>query len=335
MKRAEVIAGVILAAVVLQAACGPPAERIAEPEGEAADADEIVAAEARPPINAANAFYYYADVEAAWRFYTDVMGFETAADYGFAKIMRVAPASYLTLVNAADGMHTADEPKTVTLAIVTDEVEGWYEYLTTAGVPMQADLGAVDPAAAHVGFVAVDPEGYYLEFERFQRHPENERLLPVLAAIEPLYPGAGAGTARPAELGVRATVQWLYFDDTAATNSFYERLLGTGPIVDQGWAWAYPLSESGFLGVVDGKRGLHQVTADKGVTLSLIVDDIEAWYELLRSDEEFEWRSDEIGDESGRVRTFVGYDPEGYYLEWDEFLDVEGNEEMTRQLGAR
>ena len=43
-----------------------------------------------PDILATNAFYYYEDVESAWTFYTDVMGFETAADYGFAKIMRVS-----------------------------------------------------------------------------------------------------------------------------------------------------------------------------------------------------------------------------------------------------
>jgi len=334
VRHPKAVAGVILAAALLQGACGPSAESEAVPEAEAAGADEAVAAEDRPAIIAANAFYYYADVEAAWRFYTDVLGFETAADYGFAKIMRVAPASYLTLVNAADGMHAADEPKTVTLAIVTDELEGWYEYLVGAGVPMRAELGAVDPEAAHVGFVAVDPEGYYLEFERFQPHPENERLLPALEAIEPLYPGAAATTARPAGLGVRATVQWLYFSDTVATNQFYERLLGTGPIVDQGWAWAYPLSATGFLGVVDGTRGLHQASEDKGVTLSLIVDDIEAWYAVMRGLDDFEWRSEEIGDESGRVRVFVGYDPEGYYVEWDEFLDVEGNEELVRQLGA-
>lgn len=332
MKRPCSVGRTVLVAALLHGACGPAVESPPDPPA----ASEIPAdAEERPPIVASNAFYYYADVEAAWRFYADVLGFETTADYGFAKIMRVAPASYLTLVDAAEGMHSADEPKTVTLAIVTDEVEGWYAYLTAAGVPMRGGLGEVDLEAAHVGFVVVDPEGYFLEFERFQPHPENDRLLPLLDELEPLYPGDGAATTRPAQLGVRATVQWLYFRDTAATNDFYERLLGTPPIVDQGWAWAYPLSASGFLGVVDAKRGLHQASDDKGVTLSLIVDDIDAWYELVRGLDGFEWRSEGIGDESGRVRVFVGYDPEGYYLEWDEFLDVEGNEELMRQLGAR
>ena len=48
--------------------------------------------------------------------------------------------------------------------------------------------------------------------------------------------------------------------------------------------------------------------------------------------EDFRFRTEEIGDESGRVRTFVGYDVEGYFLEWDTFLDVEGNEALVALL---
>jgi hypothetical protein len=66
--------------------------------------------------------------------------------------------------------------------------------------------------------------------------------------------------------------------------------------------------------------------------VSLFVDDVDAWFEYMQGADGFELRSEEIGDESGRVRVFVGYDPEGYFLEWDTFLDVEGNEELLRQL---
>ena len=41
-----------------------------------------------------------------------------------------------------------------------------------------------DPAGPHDGFVVVDPEGYYLEFERFNPHEENTELMPVLDGIE-------------------------------------------------------------------------------------------------------------------------------------------------------
>ena len=254
----------MLIAGALLAACAPSPD--AEPPPSLGGVTDEETASLPPTITATNAFYYYADVEAAWHFYTDVVGLRTVADYGFAKIMQVASRSYLTLVDAERGMHSADEPKTATLALVTDQVEGWYEYLSAAGVPMRAELEAeLDPSAPHVGFVAIDPEGYYLEFERFQPHPENERLLPALNAVEPLFPAPGLATERPAELGIRATILWLYYRDTAAINAFYERLFGTAPIVDQGWATAYQLSDSGFLGPVDGARGLHQASDDKGV----------------------------------------------------------------------
>ena len=36
--------------------------------------------------------------------------------------------------------------------------------------------------------------------------------------------------------------------------------------------------------------------------------------------------------ESGLVRTLVGYDPDGYFLEWDTFLDLEGNERLIELI---
>ena len=109
-----------------------------------------------PNIQATNGFYYYRDVNAAWAFYREILGLETVADYGFAKIMRVARNTYLTLVDAASGMHDADEPKSVTLAMVTDEVAEWYEYLVGAGVPMHKGY-TPKPGSNHDGFVALGP----------------------------------------------------------------------------------------------------------------------------------------------------------------------------------
>ena len=320
MKGVWITCGVCLA---LLAGCG------SEPSTEDAMDDGAEATEATVPgLQASNAFYYYADVEAAWAFYRDILGFETVADYGFAKILRVAPSSYLTLVDAERGMHTAEEPKSVTLAVVTEQVEGWYAYLTEAGVPMRAEYTPRE-GRPHDGFVAIDPEGYYLEFERFNPHPENEALLPMLSAIEPLYDADGA---RPAELGVQATVLWLYYRDLDVMQAFYEDLLGVDLLVDQGWAKVYPVAGSGFLGLVDGKRGLHQATEEKGVTVSFFTDDVDAWLAHVAARPDIELRTPKVTGESGRVRVFVAYDAEGYFLEWDTFLDVEGNETLLRLL---
>ena len=116
--------------------------------------------------------------------------------------------------------------------------------------------------------------------------------------------------------------------------AFYEELLGVPLTVDQGWAKVYRTSETGFIGLVDGARGLHQATELAGVTISFFTDDVDAWADRARA-QGLELRSDEVGDESGRVRTFVAYDPGGYFLEWDTFLDVEGNERLVELLDRR
>ncbi len=51
-----------------------------------------------PTILANNAFYYYEDVETAEQFYVTTLGLRTVSDFGFAKILQVAPTSFLTLV---------------------------------------------------------------------------------------------------------------------------------------------------------------------------------------------------------------------------------------------
>lgn len=289
-------------------------------------------------ILATNAFYYYADVEAAWEFYTRVLGFETVADYGFAKILHVAPTSYLTLVDEARGMHDSSEPKSVTLAVVTEEVEGWWEYLSEVGVEIRSPLGEVGTGRPHDGFVAVDPEGYLLEFERFNPHPENEKLMPVLERTAALFPlpevetAPGILTSRPSHLGVKATVLWLYYRDLEAIQRFYRNAMGEEIIVDQGWAQVFPASPTGFLGFVDGERGLHSATEEKAVTVSFFTAELDGWFSYLQTVSGFTLRTPEISSEGDFVHTFVGYDPEGYFLEWDTFLDVPSNGILFQRL---
>jgi catechol 2,3-dioxygenase-like lactoylglutathione lyase family enzyme len=287
-------------------------------------------------IVANNAFFYYADLDAAWRFYSETLGFETVADYGFAKIMRLAGTSYLTLVDAESGMHSADEPKTVAIALITDELDEWYDYLVAAGVTMRSSSYEPTPGSPHDGFVAVDPEGYYLELERFNPHPENQQLMPILDRLESVMPPEDFATNRPAKLGVKATVLWLYTPDVEAMSRFYEEVMGFEQTVDQGWAKIHASSPTGFIGPVDGARGMHSWTEEKGVTVSFFTDDLDSWFSYLKGQSQFEWRSEEIVEESrAGARVFVGYDPDGYFIELDEFFAAEGNERLLASLAGQ
>lgn len=237
-------------------------------------------------------------------------------------------------------MHSSGEPKSVTLAIVTEEVEEWWSYLSGLDVPMRSPLGEVGTGRPHDGFVAVDPEGYLLEFERFNPHPENESLLPILAEREAITMAEGTEvapglrTTRPSDLGVQATVLWLYYRDLQAIEAFYREALGREIVVDQGWAKVFPTSPTGFIGFVDGERGLHSAVEEKAVTVSFFTPVLEPWLEHLQGVSGFSFRTEEITSEGDFVHTFVGYDPEGYFLEWDTFLDVPSNSLLLSLMGS-
>ncbi len=279
-------------------------------------------------VRAGNVFLYYRDLERAAEFYTRTLGIEQVADHGIARILRLGTDAYLTLVDDAAGMHSADEPKTVALALLTDQLDEWYAYLQEQNVPIKYDYRP-QPGSAHDGFVAVDPEGYLLEFERFNQHPENERLLPLLEQAETL-PAAGAA---PAGLGFKAAVTWLYYKNIWDVQPFYENVLGLELIADQGWTKIYQLTPTAFIGLVDERRGMHAFTEEKAVTLSFLVDDLDGWFDYARTHRPLELRGDSLktGPER-KYRAFVGYDPGGYFLEFDRFYAHPDNGKLLEYL---
>lgn len=282
-------------------------------------------------LKANNVLYYYRDLAAAKHFYHELLGFDLVEDYGFAALFQVASSSFMMLIDASIGRHSADEPKTVTTAFVTDEPEAWYHYLTAQGVQMVHEFNT-QAGQAHDGFVIVDPEGYYLEFERFNTHPQNARLLPVLDKLASHYPVAEQATLRPSTLGVKATITWLYYQDLARAQRFFEDTLGLTLVVDQGFAQIYPTSHSGFLGPVRAGEGLHAYTAEKGVTVSFFTEQIDEWFAYLQTRPEFALQNDAVQLELDSVRDFLGFDPEGYFIEFDLFLPHPKNATLRKRL---
>ena len=55
-----------------------------------------------------------------------------------------------------------------------------------------------------------------------------------------------------------------------------------GLTVDQGWAWIYQTSPSGYIGQVDKTRGMHSFTEQKAVTASFFTDDLEGWFSYVK-----------------------------------------------------
>jgi catechol 2,3-dioxygenase-like lactoylglutathione lyase family enzyme len=281
-------------------------------------------------IQANLVFFYYPDLDEAEKFYAHLMGFEKVLDYGFARIFRLSPSTYIGLVDETKGMHDPSEPKSVTLSFATNEVDRWFEYLTDQGVPIHRPLS--DSSRIPIkGFVALDPAGYYLEFETFLEHPQNALLHEHLASSQALYPLPQQDTTRPAECGILANVIWLYYKDIPEAQAFYENTFGFKLLVDQGFAWVYSSSSTGFIGLVDEAQGLHRFSPEKAVNVCFLTDQIDQWYDHVVA-KKVKIRDALEKAESIPVKTFVALDPGNYFLEFDHFLEDPKNQRIRELL---
>ena len=272
---------------------------------------------------ASNVLFYYSDLENATKFYNKILGLRIVADYEFAKIMQVSPKSFITLVDANKGMHTADEPKTTAVALITDQLDEWWDYINTQDVVLRSNSYSPVEGRPHDAFVIIDPEGYFLEFERFNVHEENKLLIPILNKTTTLYPEAEK-TNVPPGLGFKATVVWFYYKNIGRIQKFYENVIGLDLLVDQGPVKIYQVGPSGYFGLVDEQHGMHNFTKKKAVTISFITTEIDKWYTHLSNQNDIRMRSKKIEIEEN-YQTFIAYDPGGYYLKWSVFNNVPDN----------
>ena len=281
-------------------------------------------------IEATHIFMYYKDLLGAQNFYEGTLGFKRVLDYGFATIHQISPTSYIGLVDEAKGMHKTNEPKTVTLSFITKEIDEWYQYLNDKGLQMHHPLG---DATRHPtrGFVTYDPEGYFLEFETFLQHEQNDKLRWQLDKTKAVYPGKCQKTTRPEKLGIQGNIIWLYYKDLAAAQRFYGRIMGLKLLTDQGFAKVYSSSKTGFIGLVDEAQGLHCFSEEKSVTIAFITDDVKRWFSHL-NDADVKFHTPSIMVEGDAVENFVAYDVGGYLVEFDRFLDHQRNQDILNSL---
>jgi len=281
-------------------------------------------------LKANHLFLYYKDLPRAQAFYESTLGLKCVLDYGFASIHQISPTTYVGLVDEAKGMHKASEPKSVTLSFITEEIDAWFSYLKEENVAMHRPLG---DATRHPtrGFVALDPEGYFLEFETFLPHEQNHALMQHLGKSSAFYPSEDSGTTRPGTLGLQGNVIWLYYQELAAAQQFYEEVMGFQLVTDQGFAKVYASSDTGFIGLVDAAQGLHSFSEKKAVTVCFFTDDITGWFEHFKN-KGVELHISSIMIENEAVEIFVAYDIGGYFLEFDRFLDNEKNQGILKTI---
>lgn len=214
-------------------------------------------------IEAQTTHFFYANVEAAANFYANTLGLKNVGDNRF----QIGENVFLQ-VNLISEKHPVNQAKSTAIAFLTDQLPAWYEYLQSKAVEIKYTYKPKE-GGPHDGFVAIDPEGYLLEFEQFKQHPENELFMAALA-LNPRIETAVEG------LSFYGSITWTYHQDMLRQENFYNETLGFQLVADQGWTKIYQTSSSGFIGLVDERRGMENYADEKAVELEWKVNDLSA-----------------------------------------------------------
>jgi len=213
-------------------------------------------------ISSQTTHFYYNDLPRAVNFYRDLLSLQQVD----STLFRIGKDSFLRL-HEVNEQHPEGQPKSTAIALLTDQLPQWYEAVKQLGIEIRYTYKPKE-GGPHDGFVALDPEGYLLEFETFKQHPENELLMAVLGDSEKIPVSNG--------LSFMGSITWTYHKDVLQMQNFYEEVLGFCLVADQGWTKIYQTSDSGFVGLVDERRGMQDYAAEKAIELEWGINEFDA-----------------------------------------------------------
>jgi len=116
-----------------------------------------------PKISQSVIFTYTDDLPEASRFFHETMELDLVIDQGSCHIFRLCESSYLGVCNLPD---RPTEKAAVTITIVSDDVDGWYDFLTAKGVEYIKKPGYSEQFKVYSSMF-ISPHGYRIEIQRF------------------------------------------------------------------------------------------------------------------------------------------------------------------------
>lgn len=108
-------------------------------------------------------FCYTRNMEETHRFYNVLLELPMVLDQGRCRIYRVSPGGFIGFCEG----ERPDPENTVMITLVTDDVDGWFEKLKTAGHPA-IKAPALNPEFNIYHCFVKDPSGYTVEIQRFE-----------------------------------------------------------------------------------------------------------------------------------------------------------------------
>ncbi|MGY8794367.1 MAG: VOC family protein, partial [Woeseiales bacterium] len=127
-------------------------------------------------------------------------------------------------------------------------------------------------------------------------------------------------TCTPMTPSLTSQTTMFYYKDLERADHFYGNILGLEKTLDWDWVKFYKTGPASTVGLVtEGDGGWHKVQETNAVMLSLVTEEIDAWYEQISGKEGAVFLKD-IAD-GGPIRSFLMEDPGGYTVEFFQWLE--------------
>ena len=115
-------------------------------------------------------------------------------------------------------------------------------------------------------------------------------------------------------------ITFFYYDDFMKVVPFYENVMGFEMVLDQGMARIYRVAGRSYFGIVDGNKGHCRHQPQSAVLLTVVAEDVEAWYAHIKAHKAANL-SEMIHGRN--LDHFFFEDPAGYNIEIQRFRDPE------------
>jgi len=128
-------------------------------------------------------------------------------------------------------------------------------------------------------------------------------------------------TCTPMTPSLTSQATMFYYKDLERADHFYGNVLGLEKTLDWDWVKFYKTGPASTVGLVtEGDGGWHKVQETNAVMLSLVTEEVDAWYEQISGKEGVVLLKD-IAD-GGPIRSFLMEDPGGYTVEFFQWLEL-------------
>jgi len=123
--------------------------------------------------------------------------------------------------------------------------------------------------------------------------------------------------------GITAQIYWVYTQDLDSTADFYAQTLGLECSRGAGDARLFQTGDSAYIGLC--RAFADRVIEPRGSLISIVTDDVDAWYQHLLDNGLVIDKPPEQIEQFG-IYSFFIKDPNGYLLEFQQFITNSGSE---------